>query len=162
MLNRTELGNILSKSLQQTHTLLGTRLLAAAEQNHGLDLVALTEETDGAFALGFVVVVVDLQSKAHLFENGVCLVATGLFGLLRRFVLELAVIHDLGHGGLGLGSHLNEIEIGLLRHSQGNLDCHDPHLFATGANQAYFGYADSVVSTWIADTDAPLMTSSRG
>ncbi len=56
----------------------------------------------------------------------------------------------------------SEIEIGLLRHSQGNLDCHDPHLFATGANQAYFGYADSVVSTWIADTDAPLMTSSRG
>ena len=90
-LDGAELRNIFGKSLQQTHALLGTRLLAAAEQDHGFDLVAGLQEALGALALGLVVVRVDLQAETNLFEDRVRLVAPGLFGLLRRFVLELAV-----------------------------------------------------------------------
>ena len=121
-----------AKRCEQAHALLGTRLLAAAEQDHGLHLVAGLEEALGALALGLVVVLVDLQAEADLLEDRVRLVAPRLLGLLRRFVLELAVVHDLDHGRLGVGGHLDQIEVGLLREAQGDLDADDADLLAAG------------------------------
>src|SRR6218665_2051086 len=63
VLNDAALRDILSKALQETNTRLGARLLAAAEQDHGLDLVALFEKANGALCLGLVVVFIDLEAK---------------------------------------------------------------------------------------------------
>src|SRR5690606_41117553 len=80
--------------------------------------------------------------------------------LLGLFVLELAVVHDLDHGGLGVGRHLDQIQIGLLRETQSVLDADDTDLFSTRAHEANLGDADAVVGSGIAD--AGLLHSACG
>ena len=150
-LDATEFGHVLREALEETHTLLGTRLLATAEQDHCFDLVAALQEALGTLALGLVVVHVDLQSKTHFFEDGVGLVALGFFRLLRGFVLELAEIHNLGDGRLGIGSNLNQIQVCLLGKTNGVFNAHYTDLLAVGANKSDLRHADSVIGTGIAD-----------
>ena len=152
-LDGAELGHILGELAEQAHALLGTRLLATAEQDHGLDLVAGLEEALGALELGLVVVRVDLETETNLFEDRVRLVAPGLLGLLRCFVLELAVVHDLDDGRLRVGSNLDEVEIGLLRQTQGDLDADDADLLSVRADEADLGHADAVIGAGIADAE---------
>ncbi|GAB7302756.1 hypothetical protein MAFF212519_06070 [Clavibacter michiganensis] len=94
---------------------------------------------------------VDLQAEAHLLEDGVRLVATRFLGLLRGLVLELAVVHDLRHGGLGIGRDLDEVEVGFLREPECDVDGYDADLLACWANEANLGNSDSIVGTGIAD-----------
>jgi len=140
-----------SANVEQANALVGTGLLTTAEQDHRLDLVAGLEEALCALALGFVIVLVDLQTETNLFEDRVRLVAPGLFGLLRSFVLELAVVHDLGDRRLGVRCNLNEIEIGFLRQADCDLDLDDADLLTGGSYEADLGNADAVVCTGIGD-----------
>jgi hypothetical protein len=96
-------------------------------------------------------VLVDLETEPHLFEDGVGLVALGLFRLLRGFVLELAEVHDLRDGRLGVGSNLNQIQVGRLGKAKGLLDADDTDLLALWANETYLRDADSVIRSGIAD-----------
>jgi len=132
-------------------TLLRTRLLAASEQNHCLDLVAGLKEAFGTLALGLVVVHVDLQAETNLLEDRVGLVTARFFCLLRRFVLELAEVHDLRDGRLGIGSNLNQIQVGLLSQTKCVFNTDYTDLFALRANKTDLRNADSVVGTGIAD-----------
>ena len=116
-----------------------------------LTLSPALQEALGALALGLVVVLVDLETETNLFEDRVRLVAPGFLRLLRGFVLELAEVHDLGDGRLGVGSNLNQIEVGLLRKAQGVFDADDADLLAVGANKADLRDADTVIGTGIAD-----------
>ena len=94
---------------------------------------------------------INLQPKAHLFEDGVRLIAARFFRLLSGFVLELAEIHDLGDGRLGIGSYLNQIQVCLLGKTKGVFDAHHADLLAGGANESDFGDANSVIGSGIAD-----------
>ena len=132
-------------------TLFWSGLLATAEQDHCFDLVASLQEALSAFALRLVVVLVNLQAETNLFEDGVRLVAPGLFRLLRRFVLELAKVHDLRDGRLGVGSNLNQIQVGLAGQTKSVFDSDYSDLFAIGANKTDLRNADSVIGTRIAD-----------
>jgi len=96
-------------------------------------------------------VLVDLEAEPHLFEDGVRLVAPGLLGLLRSLVLELAVVHDLRDRRLGIGRDLDQVEIRLLRESDGDLDLDDADLLSAGADESNFGDADTVIRTGFAD-----------
>src|SRR6187399_1296849 len=62
-LDGAKLCDILSEALEKTHTLLRTGLLPAAEEDHGLHLVAGLKEAFGPLALGFVVVLIDLEAE---------------------------------------------------------------------------------------------------
>ncbi|MCU1407084.1 MAG: hypothetical protein JWQ43_3387, partial [Glaciihabitans sp.] len=79
------------------------------------------------------------------------LVAPGFFCLLRRFVLELAEVHDLRDGRLGVGSYLNQIQVGLLGQTKCVFDSDNADLLAIGANKTDLRNADSVIGTGIAD-----------
>jgi hypothetical protein len=146
-----ELGHVFGEALKEAHTLVGTRLFAASEEDHGLHLVARLEESLGALALRLVVVHVDLQTESNLFEDRVRLVATRFLRLLRSFVLELAVIHDLGNGRLAIGGHLNQIEVCLLGKLEGDVDTDDADLLTGRSDEANLGNPDTVVGTGIAD-----------
>ncbi|GAA3206787.1 hypothetical protein GCM10017690_14070 [Microbacterium terregens] len=95
----------------------------------------------------------DLQTEPDLFEDGVGLIAPGFLGLLRCFVLELPVVHDLDDGRLRVGSHLDKVEIGILRQTQGNLDAYDADLLSVRAYEADLGHADAVIGAGIADAE---------
>jgi hypothetical protein len=146
-----ELGHVFGEALEEADSLLGSRLLAASEQDHGLHLVARLEESLGALALRLVVMHVDLQTESNLFEDRVRLIATGFLGFLRSFVLELAVIHDLGNGRLAIGGHLNQIEVCLLGKLECDVDTDDADLLTGRSDEADLGNPDTVVGTGIAD-----------
>ena len=96
---------------------------------------------------------VNLQAETNLFEDRICLVPTSFFGLLGLFVLELAVIHDLGDRRLGIGSNLNQVQISFLSQSDCNVNGNDANLFAVGANKTDLRDPDFVVCTGIADAE---------
>ena len=152
-LDRAEIRDVLGELAEKTHALLGTRLLATAEQDHGLDLVARLQEALGALELGYVVVSFDLQSEPDLFEDGVRLIATRFLGLLRSLVLELAVVHDLDDGRFRVGGHLDEIKVGFLSQAQRHLDADDADLLTRGSDEADLGDADAVIGAGIADAE---------
>ncbi|BDV30279.1 hypothetical protein Microterr_09390 [Microbacterium terricola] len=95
----------------------------------------------------------DLQTEPDLFEDGVGLIATGFLGLLGRLVLELAVIHDLDHGRLRIRGNFDQVQIGLLRKTQGDLDTDDADLLSVGTDEADLGDTDAVVGAGIADAE---------
>ena len=52
-------------------------------------------------------------------------------------------------GGGGVGGDLDEIEIGLLRQSQGFADRNNADLLTLGSDEANLGNADPVVNAWL-------------
>ena len=144
-LDEAELLDVLGQALQQPEPQFGPGLLAAAEHDRDLHLVALLEEPLDVTLLGLVVVRVDLRAELHLFDDGQRLVAPGLTCLLRALVLELAVVHELADGRTRHRGDLDEIQVGFGGEFQGLADRHDADLLALGADEAYLGDADPVV-----------------
>jgi len=101
--------------------------------------------------LGLVVVLVDLETETHLFDLGVGLVATRLARLDRRFVLELAVVHELDDGRTRVRGHLDQIEIGFLSKPHGILNPDDAYLLALRAYQSDLGDSDAFVDAGLVD-----------
>src|SRR4051794_30821299 len=77
-----ELLDVAGEALQEPEPELGPVLLATAEHDRDLDLVALAKEAHHVTFLGLVVVGVDLRAKLHLFDDRVGLVAPCLTSLL--------------------------------------------------------------------------------
>ena len=99
--------------------------------------------------------IIDLQAEADLLDFGGALVTAGLTGLDLLVVLELAVIDQLGDGRLGVGRHLDEIEVRFLCQVQCDGSRDDSHLFAVRADQTHLGDANLVVNAWfVADDDS--------
>jgi len=92
---------------------------------------------------------VDLRPELHFFDDRQDLVSPGLPGLLRALVLELSVVHELADGWAGVRGDLDEIEIGLLRQSQGFADRNNADLLTLGSDEANLGNADPVVNAWL-------------
>src|SRR5829696_9090391 len=144
-LHEAELLDVVGQSLQQPEAELRPGLLAPAEHDGDLDLVARTQEPLHVTLLCQVVVRVDLRPELHLLDDGEGLVAAGLTRLLRALVLELAVVHELADRRPGHRSHLDRIELGFLGQPERILDAHDADLLALGTDEPYFGDADPVV-----------------
>ena len=122
-------------------------LLTTTEHDRDLDLVALLQEPHDVTRLGLVVVRVDLRPELHLLDDHVGLVAASLTSLLSGLVLELAVVHELGHRWTGHRCNLDEIEVGLLSEPQGILDPDDADLLSVRTDQPHLWDADPVVDT---------------
>ena len=110
--------------------------------------------------LGAVVVLVDLGPELDLLELGVGLVAPGVTCLHGRLVLELAVVHETRHGGAGVRGDLNQVEVSLLRQTQGILHADDADLLAAGADKTHLGDADPFIDTGLADGCSSLLSGS--
>ncbi|GAA3526795.1 hypothetical protein GCM10022196_03630 [Aeromicrobium flavum] len=92
---------------------------------------------------------VDLRAELHLLDDRVRLVASGLASLLRRFVLELAEVHETAHGRPLLGRDLDEVEIGFGSQAHGIFDTNDADLFTAGSDKTDLGDANALVDAQI-------------
>ena len=151
VLDHADFGNIISELLKQANAHLRTLLLTATELNHGLDLVPGTEETHSVTTLGFVVVLVNLQSETDLLEYRIRLVLARFTGLDCSFVLILAKIHELAHRRLGLRCDLNKIQIRLGGQTQGVLNTDNTDLFSSRSYQPHLRDADPIIDSWLAN-----------
>ena len=95
--------------------------------------------------LGVVVVLGDLRPELDLADVDLLLVlARGLL-LLVLLVLVLRVVQDAADRRLGIGRHLDEVEVAILSLTQGVLGAHDPHLLAVLVDETNLGNADAFV-----------------
>jgi hypothetical protein len=102
------------KALQQLVAELRPGLLATAEHDRHLDLVSLPQKPLDVPLLGAVVVRIDLRPDLDLLDDRLRLVLARLPGFERRFVLELAEVHELADRRPCRRRDLNEIEVCLL------------------------------------------------
>ena len=68
--------------------------------------------------LGLIVVGGDLRAQLDLADGDLLLVPASGLGLLLLLVLVLRVVEHADHGRAGLGRHLHEVEVPLLRVAQ--------------------------------------------
>jgi len=106
--------------------------------------------------LGLVVVRVDLGTKLLFLDDGLLLVLARLARLLRRLVLELAVVHDLADRRLGVGRYFDKVEIGIRGDAECIFDAHNAYLFTARPNKSDFGYANALVDTGLS-ADGPSL-----
>ena len=103
-------GDVLDELSQELLGDLGVRDLAAAEEDGAFDFVALFEEAQRMVLLELVVVVVRVGTELDLFDLDAVLLLLGLVLLLLLEVGVLAVVDDLGDGGLRGRRDENEVE----------------------------------------------------
>ena len=87
------------------------------------------------------------------------LVLAGLAGLLRRLVLELAVVHELADRRAGHRGDLDEVEVCLLRQPQRVADGDDADLLTVRTDQAHLVDADPVVDPGLSADGASRVSS---
>ena len=124
---------------------LGMAHLPAPEHDRDLDLVAFGEEPGDLAGLGVEVAGPDLGPVLHLLDAGAGGLAPRLLGPLRLVELELAVVHDPADRRVGLGRHLDEVEIQLPGDGERLGQRLDPELLAVGIDEADLPGADPIV-----------------
>ena len=112
------------------HAQMLMRHLAAAEAQRDLHLVAFAEEALHRLHLRVVVVVVDGRAHLDLLDLDDLLLLARLGGLLLLLVFELAVVHQLDDGRLGLRRNFDEIEAFFFRDGAGFVEA-DLAVFVT-------------------------------
>ena len=134
--------------------------LAAAKAHGYLHPVAISEELQGVFQLHVEIPDVDTGRHADLLDLHHVLVLAGLLLTLALLEPVLSVVHQLAHGGIGLGGDLDQVQPLLVGDAQGLLRGHDTHLFAAGANKPQFLVADLLIQLmhYTANTEAPPST----
>ena len=135
----------LCKALLHINTQTGVRHFAAAEPDGNLYLVALLQELCGLVDLGVKVVGINVERKADLLQLDHFLVFLGFLFLFLHLKTVLAVIENFADRGLGLGSHLDQVQIQRLRHFQRIAGAHNALLLAVRANQADFLITDLLI-----------------
>ncbi len=119
--------------------------LPAPEHDRDLHLVTLAEELLDLAGLGVEVADADLRPVLHLLDGDGDALAPGLLGLLGRFVLELAVVHDPADRRVGHGGHLDEVEVELPGDGECLRQGLDAELRSVGADEADLPSSDPVV-----------------
>ena len=95
--------------------------------------------------LGVVVVLRDLRAELDLTDRDLLLVLTRGLQLLRLLVLVLRVIEHAADRRTSLRSHLDQVEISLLRVDQSIRRLQDADLVSVLADQANFWNTDAVI-----------------
>src|ERR1700730_5237200 len=145
LLDHAQLGELFGETIEDRRAALGVGHLPAAEHDRHLDLVLVAQEALDVDLLGVVVVLGDLRTELDLADRDLLLVLARLLLLLRLFVLVLRVVEHAAHRRLGLGCHLDEIEVALSGIAQRVVDLHQADLLAVLADEADLWNPDALV-----------------
>jgi len=100
----------------------------------------------------------DDRAQAHPLEVAAPLLAVRLPVPLGLLVLVPPIVHDLHHGRLRGGRHLDQVELGLLRPLQRGSERQDADLLTLRTDHPDFAGPDAVVDAWFStDPSAPSM-----
>ena len=161
LLDHAEPVQVFEETLEEVPATLGVGLLAAAEHDRDLHLVALLEEALDVALLRHIVVVGDLRAQFDLAYVDLLLVLASLLCLLLLLVLVLRVIEEARDGRTGLGSDLDQVEITLLSHLERLLRLDDPDLLAVLVDEADLADTDALVDARLVPLGHPAVKTSR-
>ena len=129
---------VFSHPFEQLTTKVLVRHLAATEAQSDLHLVAAFEELEDVAHFHIVIIGVRVRAELDLFDLDDLLLLAGFALTLLLFVFELAKIHDLAHGRIGVGRDLDQVEPGFFGHFHGARRCHNADVFTVRTDQADF------------------------
>ena len=137
-----KLPALLGELKQKLLTDIGVRHLPAAEADSDLAPVALRQKLLGVAQFHVEVVYIDAGRHPDLLNLHHPLVLAGFLRALGLLEPVLAVVHELAHGGDGIGGDLDQIQAPLLSQAQGLLGGHAAQLFAGLGDQQDLFIAD--------------------
>ena len=144
-LHDANLCDVISQTLQQTETELRARLLATTEHDGYLYLGTLLQEAHHVALFGLVIVIINLRTELLFLHHGLLLVLTSFAGLLGLLVLELAVVHDLCYGRLGVRCNLYKVEVSFIGQLSRIVCFDDTDLFAAWTDESDLRDSNTVV-----------------
>jgi hypothetical protein len=150
-------ARLLGKAQKQIASDLGVRHLAAAETHGDLDTVSVDQELLGIFELGIEVADVDAGRHTHLLDLDDVLILAGFLLALALLETELAVVHELANGRIGLRRDLHKIKTLFVGDRERLCGGHDAELLTRSADQANLAVTDILVELMCiaANTEAP-------
>ena len=159
-LDHRDVTDVFCDPVQDLQAELRVGHLTTAEHDRELDLVAFAQEPHHVLHLGDVVVLVDLGPELHLLDDDVRGLALRLTTTLFLLVDVAPVVHDPADRGVGVGRHLDQIELELPGVGKRFREWLDAELLALGTDEEDFASSNAVV-----DPDlvcSYLVTSYRG
>ena len=121
----TDVLNVLEELLENVAADGHVAHLTSAELHDHADLVTRGQELLGLVHLGLIVVGVDAAGQLDLLELHGLLLLLGFLLSLLLLKAELAVVHDLAHGGSCHGCDHDQIQFLLIGDLEGFLGAHD-------------------------------------
>ena len=131
--------------LQQFATQIQVGHFATAKAQRHFYLVAVFQKFENVAHFDFIIMRIGIWSKLDLFDLNNLLLFTRFAFPLLLFIFELAEIHDLAHGRVGIWRDLNQVQPGLIGHLHGTHWRDNADVSAISANQADFGGVDLFV-----------------
>src|SRR5688572_28003830 len=142
-LHRADLGQLVDEPLEDAPPDLGMGVLAAAEEDGRLDLVAFAEEPLDVLLLELIVVLVDLRPELDLLDEDHLLVPFRFAAALLLLVLVLAEVHDPANRRHRRRRDLDEVEPLLAGDGERLRRRHDAELLAGVVDDADFANPDA-------------------
>jgi hypothetical protein len=129
---------------------------SAFELHRQFDFVPFIEEPPDHLGFGLHVMVVNLGTEAHFFDDDLLLALAGVAVFLGLLVPELAVVHHLADRGHFVGGNLNQVQPALPRQCYSVAGKHQ-RVLSTFTYEADFTRPDAFVYTKIStDIFSPL------
>ena len=149
-LPRTELDDrlvaqILDKTIEDLAAEHLAGHFASAEEDGGLDLVAVVEEAQHVVLLGLVIVLVDVDPELDFLDRDDVLVLLRLALLLFLLIKEFAEVHDTDHGGLRGGRDFDQVKGLFAGHLESFVGLHDADLVTFVVDHTHFAGANAVI-----------------
>lgn len=143
--HQTSLIDIFDQTFQNlpAQTLPGH--FASSKEDGRFDLISFIEEAEDVIFLGFVVVIVDVNTKLHFFDGDGLLLLLGLAFALLVLVQEFPVVHDAANRRLRGWGNFYQIQVPFAGHLERFEGRHDADLFAFVPDDANFPRPDTLI-----------------
>lgn len=145
LLNRRNVRQLVSKSMEHFTTNIAVIALASAEQHAHTDLIALLEEFARLLRFEADVMVVGFRPEPQFFYLDLLALFARLLRLLFLLVPELAVVHHAAHRRTGIGGYFDEIQTNISSVRLGLLNRYDPFVRPLFVDQTHFWNANTLI-----------------
>ena len=106
-------------------------------------------------------VIVRLGAQPDLFDLDDLLRLFGFSLFLRQLVQELAIVHDLAHGGLGRGRDFDKVKFTFAGEAESFLNRHNADVLSIGADQPDFTDTDAFVNAMVSGANTLSLSLSK-
>ena len=136
---------VFDQTLQNLAAKVGAGHFTSAEKNCGFDLVAFVQEAQHVILLGFVVVVIHVDTKLDFLDRDRLLVLFGLAFFFLLLVEKFPVVHDPAHRRNCGGRNLNQVQVLFAGHFERFVRGHYTNLFTFVPDDSNFTRSNTVV-----------------
>jgi hypothetical protein len=143
--HQASLVNVFNQTLQNLPAQALPRHFASAEEDGRFYLISFVQEAQHVILLGFVIVIVHVNTKLHFFDRNRLLFFLGFALAFFVLVQELPIIHDAANRRLRRRGNFHQIQVSFASHFERLEGRHHADLFPFVADHANFTCPDTLI-----------------